>query len=331
MKITEIAKKAHVSVATVSRVINDDPKVKASTKKLVSDVIREYGYVPNNLGRNLRTLSTNTVLVVLPTIDNPFYSPIVHAIEDESAKRGYNVMLCNSYNSYEKLIEFSGYINKKTADAMIVLSPENGRDYSFLTRVPAVVCGETQDSIAVPQVDIDHEKAGYEATKHLLDCGRRRIAFIGGSEHSASGVKRERGYLRALADAGIEPDPKIIMKAFYDYSGGMEAAKLLLKSSDFDAVFAISDELAIGFGAVASAAGKRIPEDIAVMGFDDIEESSVFRPRISTVAQPRYDMGKWAAEQLFAILEGKQTKRLKIIDYKLIVRESTAGEKYAEQ
>ncbi len=330
MKITDIARQAHVSVATVSRVINDDPKVRDATKKRVRAVIRENGYIPNNTGRNLRTQSTNTVLVVLPTIDNPFYSPIVHAIEDEAGSRGYNVMLCNSYNSYDKLVELSGYVCKKMADALIVLSPENGRDYGFLSSIPAVVCGESQDGIPVPQVDMDNEAAGYAATKHLIDIGRRHIAFIGASDKSASGVKREHGYLRALREAGLQPEERLIRHNFYDYRGGLRAADELLREPDCDAVFAISDELAIGFASAAAEAGRRVPEDIAVMGFDDIEESSVFRPRISTVAQPRYEMGRWAAGQLFAILNGQETTALKIIEYRLILRESTEGGKHAE-
>lgn len=326
MKITEIAKKANVSVATISRVINDDPKVKAATRRRVLEIIQANGYVPNNLGRNFRTQSTRTVLVVLPTIDNPFYSPIVHAIEDVARGEGYNVMLCNSYNSYDKLKEYSDYIHRKIADGMILLSPENGADYTFLNDFPAVVCCESQTAIDVPQIDIDHVRAGYEATKCLIGMGRKHIGFIGGSEKSASGVKREKGYRDAMKEAGLPIEPALVKNGFYDYKGGMAAARELLQEKDLDALFAISDELAIGFIAAAKAAGRKVPDEIAVMGFDDIEESQVFSPTLSTVVQPRYEMGKRAAEQIFKIFKGEETEPMQIIDHKLIVRQSTVKE-----
>ena len=325
MKIKDIAREAGVSVATISRVINNDPKVSRETKEKVMVVINAIGYVPNSLGRNLRTLKTNTILVILPTIDNPFFSPVVHGIEKEAELKGYNVLLCNTYNSHTKFLEYCSYISKKQADGIIVVSPAGLRDYSILENIPVVVCCESHESIPCPQVDIDGIKAGYDATKLLIEKNRKRIAFVGGGMQSTSSVKHERGYRNALIDAGMVIDESLIVKDYYDFQGGYEAAERLFCDKDKipDAIFAASDELAIAIMNSADDLGLKIPSDIMIMGFDNIEFASVVKPTLSTVEQPCKQMGKYAMDMLYNIINGEKVNNI-TCEHKLILRKSTS-------
>ena len=323
LKIKDIAREAGVSVATISRVMNNDPKVKGETKEMVLSVINTIGYVPNSLGRNLRTLKTNTILVILPTIDNPFFSPIVHGIDKEAEIKGYNVLLCNTYNSHEKFLEYCGYIHRKQADGIIVISPSGLRDYSILENIPVVVCCESNELIPCPQVDIDSVKAGYDATKLLISKNRKRIAFVGGGMQSSSSIKHEQGYRNALADAGIVIDESLIVKEYYDFEGGYEAAERLFCNNKIpDAIFAASDELAITIMNSAEDKGIKVPDDLMIMGFDDIEFASIVKPTLSTVEQPCKQMGKYAMDMLYSVMSGEKVSNI-TCEHKLILRNST--------
>lgn len=322
MNIKELAAYANVSVATVSRVLNDDARVKRETREKIRRAIEETGYVPNTLGRNLRISQSDVVLVVMPDMENPFYADIVEGIDERCRHYGFSAMVCNTYDSHEKLQYYCSYIEKKQARGVILVSPAWNRDYSFLRGRPVVSCCESSVSLPCAQVDIDNVQAGFDATKYLVSLGAKRIALIGGGKVAASTDKRERGYRLALEEAGIALDENLIEQTCFKYEEAYAAANRLLAVAPPDAVFATSDEMAIAFMNAASEKGLRVPEDIKIIGFDNIRFSAFVKPRLTTVDQPRYDLGVNAVDQLVKVLNGTPTETV-MRPYKLIRRGST--------
>lgn len=322
MNIKELAAYANVSVATISRVLNDDVRVKKETRERVKRAIAETGYTTNTLGRNLRISKSDVVLVVMPDMKNPFYADIVEGIDERCRQYGFSAMVCNTYDSHEKLQYYCGYIEKKQARGVILVSPTWKRDYGFLRGRPIVSCCESSDSLPCAQVDIDNVQAGYDATKYLLSLGAKRIALIGGGKVAASSDKRERGFRLAAEEACVKVDESLVLDNCFRYEEALAASRKLLAENPPDAVFATSDEMAIACMNVAEEKGLRVPEDIKIIGFDNIRFSTFVKPKLSTVDQPRYDIGVNAVEQLVKVLNGTPTQ-LTMCPYKLIRRGST--------
>ena len=323
VNIKDISEKTGYSVATVSRVLNHSGSVSTTTYDSVMKVINELGYVPNTLGRNLRTLKTNIVLVIVPSMRNPFYSGIVSGIEEKAEWNGYTVLVCDTNHSYEKLKAYFEFIPQKQVDGIIYISPQGHEDHSFLKGLPVVVCCESRADIPALQVDIDNVKAGFDATMHLIAQGRRRIALIGGGIESASGLKREEGYRRALKSAGIPIDESIVLKRYYEYKGGELAARHLFGlQNPPDAVFAISDTAAVGVINEAQVRNISIPEELMVVGFDNLDLSKMVNPTLTTVKQPCHEMGQSAMTLLLRLLNGESGKNIQC-PHELIERKST--------
>ena len=324
MTIKDISSKTGYSVATVSRVLNNSESVSPKTQQLVSEAIQELGYVPNTLGRNLRTLKTQIVLVILPGIDNPFFSAIVKGIELKAEEADYTVLVCDTRHQYEKIKGYFEFIPQKKVDGIIFVSPQGHEDYFFIEGQPVVVCCESRKEIKCPQVDIDNVQAGYDATMHLIGQNRKRIAFVGGGIESASGLKREKGYRRAIKDAGMSIDESIIMKPYYDFDGGLRAAKQLFSlENPPDAIFTISDAISIGVINEAQSRGIRVPKDLMVVGFDNIDFSLMINPALTTVEQPCIEMGSKSMELLLQVMDGKKGEDARL-KHTLIARASTA-------
>lgn len=325
MTIKELAAYANVSVATVSRVLNSDPKVRPKMRENVRKAIAETGYTANSLGRNLRISKSNVVLVVMPDMKNPFYADIVAGIDRRCRELGLSAMTCITYDSYEKLKYYCQYIALKQARGVILISPVWNRDYRFLAGEPVVVCCESDETIPCSQLDIDNIGASFDATKYLISLGARRIAFIGGGEVAASSFKRETGFRRAMADAGYEVDEELVTKDCFTYEQGCKAASRIFEKTIPEGVFAASDELAIAFINEAGKRGISIPQQMKVIGFDNIRYSTFVTPKLSTVDQPRYEIGMKAVDQLMDILEEKPIKTI-MCPYTLLRRGSTEEE-----
>jgi len=323
MTIKDVAKLTGLSVATISRVLNEDEKVADRTRDKVLAAIKEVGYIPNLLGRNLRKSSTKMVYVLLPSIDNPFFSGILIGIESAARMYDYRVVICETFGREKRYQDFVQEVKKKLVDGLIFLSPTvsdvipNGNDLAV------VVCGETSDDYDCLQVDIDNHLAAYDATKYLLGKGRQRIAFAGGD--TLSGRLRLDGYKKALIESGITPDEDLIFGGAYYYNDGLSCAKRLIKSgARVDAVLGAGDLVAIGFVRELESNGYRVPEDVAVMGFDNLEYSEMLAPQLSTVMQPRVDMGKLAFRKLYDRMQGVDTKHGRtLLEHQIIERGST--------
>jgi len=325
--INDVAKKAGVSVATVSRVINGSTSVSSETLQKVKKAIDELNYKPNLLGRDLRRTRSERVLVLLPNISNPFYSEIVKGIEDVANRNGYSIMLCNTDSDIKREKKYIKMLKSRLADGAILMASEmTCEELTELSmEVPMVQCCEYKEGIPVLHVSIDNETAAYKATRHLVGLGRRRIALIGADNQFLSSSLREKGYLKALADAGIEHNPAFIRYGNYGFKSGYRNMKLLLALDERpDAVFCISDLMAIGAIRAAFDEKLKVPEDLAVCGFDNIHFSSMFQPSITTVSQPMYDLGCTSMEALIRMMEGKNTEApYYFLEHELIIREST--------
>lgn len=326
--IQQVAKYAGVSVATVSRVLNGQDKVAVKTKLKVEEAIQHLNYEPSMLGRNLRNSESRIVLILIPTISNPFYFEIIKGIENMALSQNYNILLCETDSSPEKEDIYFDLVRKKMADGIISMDPAvNVETLKTLSEKYAIIqCSEYGGGIDIPYVTIDSEEASYRAVKHLIQMGHRRIALMNSDEKFLYARERRMGYQRALEEHGIPLNKEYI---FYTkelgFEQGQQAMKKILQLKERpSAVFAVSDLLAIGALKEINAAGLRVPEDVAVVGFDKIDFSNMTNPTLTTVAQPMYKMGTIAATMLIDKIQGRHVDSV-VLEHELVIRESTSG------
>ncbi len=330
MNIKEIAKKAGVSVATVSRVLNHPENVAADTKAKILSVMEESHYTPNWLARGLNFNRTNTIAMLIPNILDQGYMEIAKGIEDVAHRKGCITLFCNTENSIDKERQYLESLIGRKIDGIILVSTllEEEDIQKLKTRdIPIVLIGENKELIGVPKVHIDCEEAGFQATAHLLENGRKNIAMIHGKGPETENSRKIRGFIRANHKYGIDEDRNMIMQTDNDIHGGYIAAKKLLDRTEMpDAVFASSDLIAIGVIEALKESGKKIPEDIAVVGFDDNEMAKYMDPKLTTVEKPLHKMGVVGARLLFDIIENVDEDELLereiILQSKLKVRKS---------
>lgn len=325
--IQDVAKAAGVSVATVSRVLNSSPTVAEGTRDAVLDAIKRLDYRPNLLGRNLRRTETRLILALLPTIANPFYSRIVKGIEDVAHKNGYNVMLCNTDSNADREQLYLGLLKNRLADGVILMAPETagGELTAIGADFPVVQCCEYKEGAQVSLVRIDNHAAARKAARHLISLGHKKIGLISSRNSFLSTVRREQGFLSALEEAGIPMGEGCLAYGDYSFKSGHRAALGLLAMKERPtAIFAISDIMAIGVLRAAREKGLKVPEDLAVVGFDNISFSSMCDPMLTTVSQPKYDLGCTAMDLLLKTIQGELKEPVEIIlENELVIREST--------
>lgn len=325
--IQDVAQLAGVSVATVSRVLNRSSAVTESTREAVLEAIKTLNYQPNLLGRNLRKMETRMVLVLLPNISNPFYARIVKGMEDIAHNNGYNVMLCNTDSNAHRERVYIDLTRNKLADGIILMAPEiDVQELDELGKnIPVVQCCEYKKEVQVSHVSIDDEAAAYDGMRYLIGLGHRRIGMISAKKSYLSRVQRENGYQRALKEAGLPIDASLIKHGDYRYISGINAMEELLRLKDKPtAIFAISDIMALGALRAIKQHGMNVPQDVAVMGFDNISSSSMSDPMLTTVSQPKYELGCKAMELLLRHMRGelKDSQHI-VLQHEIIVREST--------
>lgn len=326
--IQQVAKQAGVSVATVSRVLNGKDKVSTKTKLKVEEAIQYLNYEPSMLGRNLRNSESRIVLILIPSISNPFYFEVIKGIENMALSQNYSILLCETDSKPEKEEIYFDLVRKKMADGIISMDPAvNVETLKELAENYAIIqCSEYGGGIGIPYVTIDSEEASYHAVKHLIQIGHRKIALMNSDEKFLYARERRMGYERALQEHGIPLDGEYI---FYTqelgFEQGQQTMKKILQLQDRPtAVFAVSDLLAIGALKEINAAGLHVPEDVAVVGFDKIDFSNMTNPALTTVAQPMYKMGTVAARMLIEKIQGKTVDSV-VLGHELVIRESTTG------
>lgn len=326
--IQQVAKQAGVSVATVSRVLNGKDKVSTKTKQKVEEAIQYLNYEPSMLGRNLRNSESRIVLILIPSISNPFYFEVIKGIENMALSQNYSILLCETDSKPEKEEIYFDLVRKKMADGIISMDPAvNVETLKELAENYAIIqCSEYGGGIGIPYVTIDSEEASYHAVKHLIQIGHRKIALMNSDEKFLYARERRMGYERALQEHGIPLDGEYI---FYTqelgFEQGQQTMKKILQLQDRPtAVFAVSDLLAIGALKEINAAGLHVPGDMAVVGFDKIDFSNMTNPALTTVAQPMYKMGTVAARMLIEKIQGKIVDSI-VLGHELVIRESTTG------
>ena len=330
--IYKVAQRAGVSVATVSRALNGSGYVSREAKDRVLAAARELDYHINVNARSLTCGKTYTIALVLPDISNPFFPAVARGAEDHASDNGYCVILCNTDSNPRKESDYLKMLRSRKADGVIFAVSVASK-----SRVDALA----DDGIAVVLVDrdlgdsydivkTDNVAGAMLATNHLVGLGHTRIAFISGPAPLATSQERLRGYCDALASRGILFDVGLVAEGDFRMESGYEAMQTLLASSrcggnaGFTAVFAANDMMAVGAMAALEERGLRVPADVAVIGYDDINIASVMRPRLSTVAQPKYEMGWIAAETVIRRMsepDGPRTEEL--LQPMLVVRDST--------
>jgi LacI family transcriptional regulator len=329
LTIKDIARLANVSTTTISRLLNDKTEgMSEDTRKRIHDIIKENNYQPSSIARGLVTKKTRTIGLIIPDISNPFFPDIVRGAEDEASKRGYNVFLCNSDYKEDKEAEYINVLKEKCVDG-IIFTGNSIKTYGYLSdlvdsSIPAIMMNsykKTQNSYGVY---FDNYKGGYIAAEHLVKCGHKRIGCITGPIDIKSSQDRLKGYKDVLIENGIEIDEGIIFEGQYDVINGEVSSNKLLKDKSISAIFACSDLIAYGVYKTAYSMGLKIPEDISIIGFDDIKFSSIIHPCLTTVKQPSIAMGLTAVDMLINLIEGKKLKR-KNVDFnpELIIRDST--------
>lgn len=335
LTIKDIARICNVGISTVSRAINDDPGINQETKKRVLKVIEEYHYVPNNSARNLKMNESNTIALLVKGIDNQFFQGMLKIFEEELKKLKYTFLLHAVGEDQDDISVAVELAKEKRLKGIIFLGGriDTTEDRLISMGIPCVMCTVAVD-MAAPQrdcssVSIDDEKESYRVVDYLCKKGHKRIAMIAGRDNDqAVGGVRLKGYMQALKDNGIEIDDKLIwhMKheiPEYSIENGYVVTKELLESGiDFTALYAISDLTAFGAYKAIFEAGKSIPEDYSVMGFDGIDISKYLHPALTTMQQPCEEMVKSSINLLMDAIKGKNEKQQLIFKANLLERDS---------
>jgi len=335
--IKDVAQQAQVSVTTVSHVVNNTRFVSEGARQRVLQAIDELRYVPSALARSLKSNRTHTVGMMIPNSSNPYFAEIIRGIEDTCYAAGFNVILCNSDDDPLKQSTYVRLLSEKQVDGLIVMS--SGADGELLdtlraASMPQVVVDREIEDLEADLVEVNHEAGGAIATRHLLALGHRRIACIAGPQVLSSARQRVQGYRLALQEAGIEVEERLLRSADFTSAGGHLAMASLLEAAEAEArrggpgrptaVFASNDLMAIGAVCAAAGAGLRIPQDLSVIGFDDIALSAYANPPLTTVAQPKHRTGALAAQMLMQrIAERGRAWQREILQPTLTVRQST--------
>lgn len=328
--IEDVAAIAGVSIATVSRAINEPEKVADGTRRRVNEAIARTGYTTNAMARSLRMRRSRMILILAPDVGDPNFSNILVGLEIEASKRGYGVLIGNTQHDPRRETDYLRFISSNQADGMILLTghvPFGFAQESPDPRLPPMVAvNEPVPGDAIPFVGVDNFEGARIAAEHLISQGHRRIAFIGRSSSRMINELREGGYRAALSDAGIAIDSRLILDGDGTTESGRQAAELMFVRDVLPTAFlCVNDATALGVVIALNARGYDLPRQFSVMGFDDIALAGFMTPSLTTMKQPRAQMGEAAMDLLLALLEGKPVERTQVLlRSELILRNSVA-------
>ncbi|MBT2698971.1 LacI family DNA-binding transcriptional regulator [Bacillus sp. ISL-40] len=327
--ISDVAKLSGQSKTTVSRVINNHPYVSEEKRELVLKAMEELGYTPNPTARRLRGQLTTTIGVIVPRIVNPFFSYLVNSIENAAYQKGYQVLIAQSNEDKEKELAFLNLLKNKQVDGIIMTSIEN--DWEIIepyTKYGSILlCNDYVNQEVAPMIRLDQTRGAYLGIKHLVEKGHQKIAYCTGGLFDAQGRGRDRnlGFQKAMQEANIKINPRWIFVDQHTIEDGKKVLKQILEMVDRPtAIFTGSDEVAAGIIIEAKEHSLSIPQDLAVVGFDDQPIAEILDPKLTTIRQPMDQMGEKSVEVMIELLENPlmQIKTYELpID--LIVRQST--------
>lgn len=324
----DVARKAQVSTATVSRALMNPDKVSQATRSRVEQAAVDVGYLPHTLGRSVKRGDSRTLLVIVPDICDPFFSEIIRGIEVTAAASGYLVLIgdCAHQNQQEKT--FVDLIVTKQIDGMLLLGsrlPFDAGKEEQRNLPPMVMANEFAPELELPTVHIDNLTAAFNAVSYLYGVGHRHIACIAGPEEMPLCHFRLQGYIQAMRRHNLTVNPAYIARGDFSFDAGAKAMEqLLAQSPPPDAVFCHSDIMALGALSLIKRRNLRVPQDISVMGFDNISISQFCDPPLSTVAQPRYEIGRQAMLLLLDQIQGQAVNSgSRLLECELMIRGST--------
>ena len=324
----DVALQANVSTATVSRALMNPEKVSQATRNRVEQAALEVGYLPQMQGRNMKRNESRTILVIVPDICDPFFSEVIRGIEVTAAAQGYLVLIgdCAHQNQQEKT--FIDLIITKQIDGMLLLGSRLPFDASIEEQrnlPPMVMANEFAPELGLPTVHIDNLTASFDAVNYLHELGHQRIACIAGPEEMPLCHYRLQGYVQALRRCGITVDPHYIARGDFTYEAGGNALKQLFDlPQPPTAVFCHSDVMALGALSWAKRQGIKVPQDLSIIGFDNIALAEFCDPPLTTVAQPRFEIGREAMLLLLDQIQGQNVNSgSRLMDCELILRGTT--------
>ncbi len=320
----DVSREAGVSSATVSRVLTGSAEVDPATKMLVLAAVEKLGYRPNLVARGLRRQASQVIALIITDIENPFYTAVCRGVEDSARLAGYSVILCNADRDIEKEREYLRVVEDQNASGVII-SPASARltDISnLIARKLPVIAVDMALASATGSVLVDNKDAGALATNHLIQKGRKRIACVTGPAENATAADRVDGYLRAIAAASLKNDPDLVIYANYMEDGGYKATKQLLALKKRpDGLFVTNNRMAVGALRALQEAGVGIPDDMNVIGFDELPWSLELHPHLSLVRQPAYRIGQEAARLLIGCIRKENPSQHIILEAELVVRD----------
>lgn len=327
--IRDVAKRAGVAPTTVSRVINDSGYVGKETRERVEAAIAELGYVPNTLARSLRFKKTNTLALVVPDITNPFWTTVARGVEDAASDRGFSVILCNTDESETKQAKYLTVLLQKQIDGIVLAPARSTAEPVELIQkqgVPVVVLDRRVPFEQVDVVRCDSVRGAYRLVRHLLALGHRHVAILAGPQDVSTASDRVTGYRQALAETGLSYDSEIVYYGEYTQTSGYEMTQQALTANPRPtALFAANNFIAVGSLRALRDAGLRVPEDMALVSFDDLPPAFVIDPFLTVAHQPAYQMGHKATELLLARLSGLAPQEYQevLLPIETIVRRSS--------
>lgn len=325
--ISDVAREAGVSLMTVSRVINDKEEISPATRQHVLAVIERLGYRPSGIARGLATQRTNTLGLVVPDMANPFFADVARGAEDQAYAEGYNVFVYNTDESPQRELAALQAMEERRVDGLVLCSSRlSGQDLTAaLARHPAAVLVNCRlESLHVGTVLLADEEGGRAATEHLLHAGHRAVGFLAGPLASFSSRQRGAGYRAALRAAGLVANPVWVRPCSYQVASGRAAAhELLSDHPEVTALFCYNDLVAVGSLQACAEMGRRVPDDVAVVGFDDIPMAALVTPALTTFRVARYEMGQQAVQLLLGQTMGEPDAGERIVfQPELVIRAS---------
>ncbi len=329
--IKDVAQRTGLSSATISRVINNQPYVTEETKELVHQAMQELGYTPNISARRLRNQKTDTVAVIIPRLTNPFFLYLFEGMEKVATAKGLRLFIYQTQNNKQRELDFINLLKRKEVDGLILTSYEN--EWSVLEPLvqqgPVIMCNEYTDHPNIPSVHMDHAAATYDAVTHLIRKGYRKIGYCSYGKTIGIEKERKKGFDQALDEYGLSLNKK---HAFIGIEHSIPNGRATLrriadlpKADRPDAIFTGGDEFAAGMVKEAAKIGWKVPDDLAVVGFDDQPVATLVDPELTTIHQPTEELGKKAMEVLLDVMTHYPSKSQEniLLPYELKIRGTT--------
>jgi DNA-binding LacI/PurR family transcriptional regulator len=318
--IKDVAKKANVSVATVSRVINNTGYVNHETRKIVEDAISELGYVPNELARSLFRKKSNIIALIVPHISTYFFAELIESLEEPIMKHGYKLMIFNSKDDIEIEKKYINVLSQYNIDGLILAANTHSAKSYMNLKIPIVTIDHIIDK-SIPSITSDNVLGGELAARHLIDKGAKKVIHFRGPSVLITVVDRARGFYQVMDEENID---------VYSFDLDFKAPDLndiemfIKKHPDVDGIFCSSDIIAMYVISVLQRLGYSVPNDVQVIGFDNIELSAVLIPRLTTIAQPILEMGQLAVDSLIELINKKELEEMhRLVPVTLVERDST--------